>query len=733
MRAVTQLSIKSRLVLMLLVVSLISILVVGYLGWSNGQQALHQAIFNQLTSVRASKAYQIETYFERIFNQTATLAEDQMVVDAMRGFQTAYRDASTWPIVPAWETDLDAYYEKEFLPRLASNVNGTPLFELYRPDTTAATYLQYHYIATNPFPVGEKEQLASSETDTSPYNLVHRRLHPIFRNLATKFGYHDLYLIDMRTGDIVYTVFKEADFATNLLDGPYRESNFAQLFRTIQEAPEQGVVRIIDFRPYRPVYAAPAAFVGAAIYDGPEAIGVLALQLPVDEINNVMTGGQDWRADGLGESGESYLVGSDLLMRSVSRFLIEDSEGYKAALREEARLPEETIARIEQFNTSILLQPVNTASVQRALEGQSGTEIIKGYRGVPTLSSYAPLQIEGLEWVILVEMTVAEAFAPVATLQRNILISSVILVLLVTFAAVALSRLFVRPIEKLIAGVRRVGAGEQDVIIDLDSDDEFGDLAQAFNEMVASIRRQTALIEEKSAENERLLLNVLPAPIAKRLQAGERAVDKLQQVSVVFIRLLGFAEMAQRQGARESAGALEEFINSLDELAERFEIERIKTIGETYASACGLTSPRLDHAKRALDFALEALKIIRKYDMEYEEKLAMQIGINTGPVIAGVVGAKKFRYELWGETVNIAQRIHMAAEPNSILVTQETYDRVHMFYHFERHSPVPDDSTNDIMVWRLVTEDSPAVQQGQTLESTSADQGDSTKRREQRT
>lgn len=719
MRQFAQLSIKSRLVLMLLAVSLLSIAVIGSLGWSSGRGALHQAILNQLTGVRASKAYQIETYFERIFHQTATLAEDRMVVEAMRQFRDAFRDVSTWPIVPEWEPALDGYYREEFLPRLAPNVNGTPVAEVYRPDTTAATYLQYHYIAANPFPVNEKEQFVVAESDTSPYRLIHQRLHPIFRNLVTKFGYHDLFLIDIRTGDIVYTVFKRTDFGTNLLTGPYRETNAAELFRILQEAPEPGAVRIVDFHPYRPAYAAPEAFVAAPIYDGLEAIGILALQLPVDEINKVMTGGQDWAADGLGQSGGTYLVGSDLLMRSVSRFLIEDPEGYQTMLAK-TRVPEATIERIKHFETTILQQPVNTQSVQRALEGQAGTQIVKGYRGIPVLSSYAPLHIPGLHWVILSEMDRSEAFAPVSALQRNILISSVILVLLVTFAAMVMSRVFVRPIDRLIEGVQRVGGGRHDVVIDLETNDEFGELAQAFNDMVRSIDQQTAVIEEKNAENERLLLNILPAPIAERLKAGERVADRLQQVSVIFIRMLGFAELSHRKGARESARLLDQMINTLDGAAERHEIERVKIVAETYVAACGVTSPHLDHAKRALDFAVEAINISRRYDLEHGERLSMQVGVNAGPVIAGVVGGKKFVYELWGEPVNIAQRIQLKAEPNTILVTHEVYDRTHAFYTFDRHDPIPyeDDA---IPVWQLRIETLPAAERPGTEETATAD------------
>lgn len=198
-------------------------------------------------------------------------------------------------------------------------------------------------------------------------------------------------------------------------------------------------------------------------------------------------------------------------------------------------------------------------------------------------------------------------------------------------------------------------------------------------------------------------------------------VDTLQQVSIIFIHMLGFTEMTQRQDAHQSAASLDELINTLDELAEHFEIERVKTIGETYVAACGLTSPRLDHTKRTLDFAIEALNIIRSYDLEHDENLAMQISVNAGPVIAGVVGTKKFRYELWGETVNVARRVRQAAEPNTILVTQEAYERVRTFYTFEHHSPVLDDDNNPITVWRLVTEKARTVPQAAPPEPAAAE------------
>lgn len=694
-----KLSIKSRLTLMLIVVSLLSILIIGFLGWQNGQRALNQAIFNQLTSIRASKASQIELYFDRIFSQARTLAEDRMVVNAMQQFKVGYQEGSERLLSAEQYQLVTDYYDQEFLPRLAENVDETPLTVLYHPKRQVANYFQYYYMANNPFPVGQKDELTVSEEDTTTYNRTHQTYHPIFRNLLDEFGYYDLFLIDIKTGNIVYSVFKEVDYATSLVEGPYRESGLGILAARIREAPTRDSVTIVDFRPYDPSYAAPAAFVGVPIFDRNQAIGILALQLPVKEINNVMTGGQQWREHGLGESGESYLVGSDRLMRSVSRFYLEDKEAYFDSLRS-IGLSETTIKQINNSDTTILLQPVNTEGVQQALAGETSTRIINDYRGIPVLSSYAQIQVLGLDWVILSEIDVAEVLTPIYTLQRNLLISSVVLILAVAFTAISLSRYFVRPIEKLITGVKELSSGRDDVYIDIRSDDEFGELGQHFNTMVTSIRKQKTIIEEKNAENQRLLLNILPAPIAERLKTGERIADQLQQVSVVFIHMLGFAELSERSEAAVSAEVLEKLVELLDEAASKHDVQRVKTIGETYIAACGLLTGRLDHAKRSVDFAVDALKIMQQFDNKQGESLALQIGINSGPVISGVVGSQFFNYNLWGETVNIANRIHTAAHPNAILLTETVYQRIGAQFDFTPHTSIMYNA-EEIQVYQL--------------------------------
>ena len=170
-----------------------------------------------------------------------------------------------------------------------------------------------------------------------------------------------MFLIDP-DGSIVYTVYKETDFGTSLVVGAYNESNFARLFSSVRRAKEKNYARIIDLESYAPSYGAPAAFIAAPIYSQDKFMGVLAIQVPVDEINNVMTGNLKWESDGLGKSGETYLVGQDYLMRSVSRFLIETPEEYINTLVT-LGVNKETIARIRQYKTSILAQVVRTPAV----------------------------------------------------------------------------------------------------------------------------------------------------------------------------------------------------------------------------------------------------------------------------------------------------------------------------------------------------------------------------------
>lgn len=704
-----QLSIKSKLIVMLLTVSSSSILVTAYLGYQSGQSNLTDRVFSQLTSLRASKAYQIESYFKTIRNHVQTLSQDPSVVAAMKEYTNAYRQLEGTQVPTESQQKLNDYYRKTFLPRLAKTEQGTPVVDSFLPETSASNYLQYYYIAANPKPVGKKD-LLDTANDGSQYSRVHARYHPIFRDIIKNFGYYDMFLISPQ-GTVVYTVYKETDFTSNLTTGPYSESNLARLVATVRRAKARGYAKIVDFEAYAPSYGAPAAFMAAPIFDRSKFIGVLAVQMPVDEINNVMTGNRNWERDGLGKTGETYLVGQDYLMRSVSRFLVETPDEYLRTLKT-LGVNETTLNSIRQYNTSILEQEVHTKGVEEALMGKQGTQIIRDYRNVPVLSSYAPLKIDGLDWVILSETDLSEAYEPIYSFERQLLVSTALLMLLVTLLAMALAYLFVKPINQLIKSARKVEAGQLDAIALLETGDEFGELAKSFNAMVRSLRAQTNLVEQKNQENEQLLLSIFPDAIAKRLKRGEKNIaEGVANISVLFSDLTGFSKLSDSLTAYETVTILNELVVAFDEAAERYGMEKIKTIGDSYMAVCGLSVPYLDHDKRSIDLALEMLSIVRRFSYERGFRLNISVGINSGDIVAGIVGRKKFIYDVWGDTVNIASALKSACPPGAILVSEDVYNRLRDLYEFKLEAATVENGKGPLKAWRLqITQQSVGIE-----------------------
>ncbi len=707
------LNVKSKLTLGLVGVSLGSILVISLLSWHKSRTNLRNTIRNQLTSIRFARANQIESFFESLNNHVETLGEDRMVIEAMIEFDREFdrlnnpeitdeqpdnleitdEQPNNLEIPDEWNNTLKAYYTQEFFPRLSKAVSGELNFETYVPQSKAAKYLQYHYIAKNSNPVGEKDKLLDAK-DGSGYSQVHAKYQNIFRHVIDKFGYYDLFLIDFSTGEIVYSVYKEVDYTTSLNEGPYQHSNLARLVELVRKNPERRTVQIVDFDFYRPSYGAPAGFLGTPIYEGSRIVGILAIQLPVEELDKIMTANRNWEQVGLGESGETYLVGSDFLMRSNSRFLIEDPKEYIQALSG-SRTRQENIRSIEEFQTSILLQKVETQASQAALQGKAGTGTIPDYRGVDVLSSYAPLNLKGLDWVLLSEIDLAEAYKPVNALQVYIFVLTAIVVVVVTWIASAVASGFLKPFNQLIEGLRRTGRGELDVELKRESNDEFGEAKEKLNQTVERMRHLSESLARKNRENEELLLNILPAPIVERLKKDKTQVaDSVKLATIMFARISGFSALAEGTNFQKVTALLGELISDFEQAGIKHEVGKVKTNGDLYIAACGVARPRLDSTKRMMAFAVEMFTILQRFNNEHQDELheiigrelGLSIGIDDGPVLAGIIGTKKFSYDVWGETVSIADFLQLQANPerSEILVTQEVYERLEDLYPFER-------------------------------------------------
>jgi class 3 adenylate cyclase len=212
-------------------------------------------------------------------------------------------------------------------------------------------------------------------------------------------------------------------------------------------------------------------------------------------------------------------------------------------------------------------------------------------------------------------------------------------------------------------------------------------LQQSITALGNSLQETQATAKKLAAEqqrSERLLLNILPEPIADRLKQKPQAIaDGFAEATVLFADVVGFTEMSNHMSPTEIVSRLNQIFSRFDALAEEHGLEKIKTIGDAYMVVGGLPNPRTDHAEAIADMALDMQQAIEQLNWETGESFSMRIGINTGPVVAGVIGTKKFIYDLWGDTVNVASRMESQGMPGQIQVTETTYRRLQGTHQFE--------------------------------------------------
>ncbi len=321
-------------------------------------------------------------------------------------------------------------------------------------------YLQHYYINANKHPLGEKHMLDYAN-DGSYYSIIHKKHHLWFRQFLEARGYYDIFLFDME-GNLVYTVFKELDYATNLVKGEYKDTDLGNAFRdAAASGAKAGDQFFYDFKPYSPSHGAPASFISTPIVEDGKKIGVLVFQMPIDSINHVMES-----VEGMGQTGESYLVGTDHLMRSQSRFSEENS---------------------------ILTQKVEHDGVQKALSGEAGATELHSYNGNETVTAYAPLEFMGATFAIIAEQDLHEALASVEELQLDIIIAALVLLTIMLVLSILIGRSISKPIVGVNQMLAELAEGHNDVeILYAERKDEIGDLARS-----AEVFKENALQKEK--------------------------------------------------------------------------------------------------------------------------------------------------------------------------------------------------------------------------------------------
>jgi class 3 adenylate cyclase len=239
-----------------------------------------------------------------------------------------------------------------------------------------------------------------------------------------------------------------------------------------------------------------------------------------------------------------------------------------------------------------------------------------------------------------------------------------------------------------------------------------GRLRQTSKELEHRVIERTAQLQETNIQlsneqekSERLLLNILPQVIAEQLkEKPSHIADGFAEVTILFADIVGFTQLSERLSPTQVVNLLNEIFSAFDRLTEEYGLEKIKTIGDAYMVVGGIPMPRSDHAEAIAAMALDMRKEVARFNLNHSTAINIRIGINTGPVVAGVIGTKKFIYDLWGDAVNTASRMESHGLAGCIQITQSTYERLKDGYLIQERGRIPIKGKGEMTTYLLIGE-----------------------------
>lgn len=471
--------------------------VIGHVANELGINSFTQQLEGQLKQTEVSKRLEIKHYLDNIKNQVLTSSSSQFVVNAMDEFSQAY---GQFRVVQEMVPSIRSYYSNEFgvVYKEKNNNQSVNIDSLINKLDAESQYLQYHYISNNRNPLGSKEQLDYA-SDGSRYSQVHQKYHVDFRDFLSAFGYYDIFLVDINSGDIVYSVFKELDYTTSLKDGPFADTGIGRAFRGAEKLNNKDEFYFEDFDEYTPSYEAGASFISSPIFKNGEKIGVIIFQMPVEKINSIMTFEGNWKDSGMGQYSEALLVDSRKYIINEHRGYVEYQKDYYNALTEKGtELPNMIKAR----ESSIGIYGDNSEAVHLGMSGQQGFLTQNNYMGRETLVSYAPIDFGGIRWVSLSLIDKEEAFRGLEVMSESIykavFLTSMLVIVAGLFASKLLSSTLVKPINVITQRMKEISEGDGDLTYRLPEtgQDEISSLSINFNQFVEKVQAMVLEIHE---------------------------------------------------------------------------------------------------------------------------------------------------------------------------------------------------------------------------------------------
>lgn len=441
------------------------------------------------------------------------------------------------------------------------------------------TILKEAYIRSNPNPVGQKHLLNAGPKGTD-YDQAHGKYHPWFRELLLSRGYYDIFLFDIH-GDLVYSVFKEEDFATNFLkDGPWVGTDLGKAFRAAVSSPANAV-HFFDFAPYAPSHGTPASFISTPIVKNGETAGVLVFQMPIDRINTVMS-----HSSGLGESGETIIVGEDNLLRNDSRFTDEND---------------------------ILKTRIENEAATQALKGKPAVTLASGHSGDDFIQASHPFEFLGTKWAVVALQAQDEAMAPLMALKLWMLAIGSAFFVMAVFGGTKLARSLTRPLDEVISNIQDLIEGRLDTkVTGTKRADEIGAMKRAIevfrdNAVSCRLADETAASRRASEDARRQELDrVISAFKATVSDVQNQLSNQTKSMTSTSEDMVQIAERSSHaaEGALRASKVSDESVQASASAAEELRIS-IEEINQ--------------HTVRALDITRETSMAAEATDADVTE------------------------------------------------------------------------------------------------------------------
>jgi methyl-accepting chemotaxis protein len=481
---------RTQLILAFLGCGIVPLVVLGAISFSTARsgmsgmeatarESLEKGAEEQLVAIRGLKKQQVETYFDILRKMMVNFSENPAIVQGFQDLRASYRGygAELKDFDPqAARASLQQFYANDFGGEYRKQNDGK--------QADVATYLsrlsdhqvalQLDYIRNNPNPLGQKHLLDRSASKTR-YNEAHAKVHPMIRDYLQQFVLYDVFMVDAESGDILYSVFKEIDYGTSLRTGPLAKSSLADAFKKSLDVTDDRDVVMVDFAQYFPSYEAPAGFIASPMTVDGKRVGSIVFQVPLDRLTQVMSD-----RSGLGETGETILVGTDFLPRTDS-YRDPENRTVVKAFRNPAK------GKIE------------TEGIRKALtEAASGVGKLTDYIGNEVVSAYCPIEIMGVKWALTAKRDTNEALAAVATMAGVANASSTSLVfwtfgvgigacVVVGLVALWKANGIARPIVAASAFAQTIADGELTKDCTVKATAEAGELIAAMNRMRVSL------------------------------------------------------------------------------------------------------------------------------------------------------------------------------------------------------------------------------------------------------